>query len=369
VIDTSVPATNAALKPTGNVTLNGGADGQINNTSVTTIAGSTGNWEIRVNATIAPSSSENFGISYFGDSNYGGAFAASSFVNVIIPEFSINVPGPLVLTAGQSGTLQINIVPTSTISSPVTLSCNGNLPVGYSCTLQPTTVNLINGASATATLTLSPLPAGQSVAAVHKSAFFFPFGSDLFSSNPFWRISITTGLAALTLLLCPYRRKLFRPSITLAAVCLISLMFGCGGGGGGGTSPLGGGGSGGGGGTPAPSTTTTTVSTSASPVAQGTPVTFTAKVAGPGNPTGPVGFYLSGSWYGQASLATGTATLQTSVAFPGIFALTASYSGDSSNFASSSAPVNQLVTGTTVFDVQGQTSTLFHFVNVTATVQ
>jgi hypothetical protein len=365
-----VPATNAALKPTGNVYLNGSYDGSINGPSVVITSGSTGNWEIQVSATFVPSSTELFSIGYSGDTNYSGASASSGFVTVIIPDFSINVPGPLLLTAGQSGSLQIGIIPATTNSSPVTLSCAGNMPAGYNCSVQPATVSLANGVTASATLTLSPVPLSHAVSAIRKRAFLFSLRSDLFSSNPFWPISIATGFAALTLLVCPYRRKLFRPTLGFAAICLISLMLGCGGGGGGtGTGAGGGAGGPGGGGTPGPSATTTTVSTSASSVAQGSPVTFTAKVAGPGNPTGTVAFYLNGSWFGQANLVAGTATISASPTFPGIYALTATYNGDPSNNSSTSAPVNQVITGSTSIQLNAQTASLFHFSNVTVTVQ
>src|SRR5207302_549438 len=207
VIDTPVPASNAALKPTGTISLYAGYDGQITNgVSVTMTAGQSGNWEIQVSATFTPSTSEFLGISYNGDTNYAAVSAQSSFVTVIIPDFSLNIPStPFNITAGQSGTLQISVVPATNNSSPVTLSCNGNLPIGYSCSLQPATLNLANGATSTATLTLSP-PSGA--AFVHNSfvskrgAFIFPL-----APNPLWPLSLLSGLAALLSLRWAYKRR------------------------------------------------------------------------------------------------------------------------------------------------------------------
>jgi len=92
-------------------------------------------------------------------------------------------------------------------------------------------------------------------------------------------------------------------------------------------------------------------------------------VTGQGNPTGSVSFYAGGSWIGQANLSAGTAALNTFLALPGVYAITAQYAGDPNNLASTSPGVSEAVTGATVMQVNGQTSTLFHSVNVTVTLQ
>jgi Big-like domain-containing protein len=104
-------------------------------------------------------------------------------------------------------------------------------------------------------------------------------------------------------------------------------------------------------------------------VAQNTPVSLTAKVTGQGNPSGTVTFYANGSWYGQASLTAGTAAFNLSLASPGVYSITAQYAGDSSNLPSTSPGVSEAVTGSTIMQVNAQTSTLFHSVNVTVTLQ
>jgi hypothetical protein len=143
-------------------------------------------------------------------------------------------------------------------------------------------------------------------------------------------------------------------------VCIISLIIGCGGGNS--TPPP----------PPPPQgpfATSTTVSTSSATIAQNTTLTWTAKVTGQGNPTGTVAFYANGSYYGQSNLIAGTATLSTSLASPGIYSITAQYGGDANNLTSTSPGVPQSVTGSTVMQINGQTSTLFHSVNVTVTLQ
>ncbi len=250
------------------------------------------------------------------------------------------------------------MVPVTNNSSPVTLSCNGNLPIGYSCSLQPTTVNLANGVTSTATLTLSPT---SGAALVHnafvskRGALFFPSGT-----NSLWPVSLLSGLAALLSLWWACKRRNLRPSLGFGLVFVISVIIGCGGG----NStppppppPVG------------PFATTTTVSTSSAKVAQSAPFTLTAKVTGQGNPTGGVYFYANGSGIGSSLLTGNTATASVTLPFPGVYSITAHYAGDGGNLASTSPAVSQAITGSTVMQVNAQTSTLFHSVNVTVTLQ
>ena len=68
-----------------------------------------------------------------------------------------------------------------------------------------------------------------------------------------------------------------------------------------------------------------------------------------GNPSGLVNFYANGSWIGWSNLTAGTATFNASLAFPGIYSITAQYAGDSNNLASNSPGVSEAITGSTVF--------------------
>ena len=105
------------------------------------------------------------------------------------------------------------------------------------------------------------------------------------------------------------------------------------------------------------------------PLAQ-TSVTFVATVTGSGKPNGTVNFYEDGLFFiGGANLTGNTASLTTSIDIPGICTVTAQYLADASNNPSTSAGLNQIVTGSTLMYVQGQTNTLTHIANVTVTIQ
>ena len=319
-----------------------------------------GNQVLTATVTTTPLGVEYIQSTYSGDPNFEGAFQ-QIFINVNVPDFSLSIPSTAFnITAGQPGTLQISIVPTTNNSSPVTLSCNGNMPVGYSCSLQPATVNLASGATSTATLILSSLsgaaaPMPNAITRKRVGFYFFPFGS-----NPLWPLSLGSAVAALLLLCLARKSGNLRPSLGFGLICIIVVIIGCGGGNS--TPPP-----------PPPPTgpfaTSTTVSTSSAKVAQGAPVTFTAKVTGQGNPSGNVTYYANGGWIGQSNLTAGTATLNTTLPFAGIWSITAQYAGDSNNLTSTSPGVGESVTGSTVMQVNGQTSTLFHSVNVTVTIQ
>jgi hypothetical protein len=116
-------------------------------------------------------------------------------------------------------------------------------------------------------------------------------------------------------------------------------------------------------------TTTTTLSSSTPKVAQGMLAVVTATVTSSKNPTGTVTFFVGGSEYPPVTLVNGTALGQIPNLFVGTNVITAQYSGDANNLPSTSAPFNQVITGSTVFTVNAQTGVNFHQVGVTATVQ
>src|SRR5229473_145412 len=333
-------------------------------TGVTTTPGTdaSGNQILTATATTTPQATGYIAVYYPGDTNYGPSSTTGDLINVNIPDFSLNIPStPFNISAGQPGTLQISLMPASNNASPVTLSCNGNLPIGYSCSLQPSTVNLANGATSTATLTLSPSP---SAAAVTRNAISLKRSGALLipsGPSPRWPFSLLSGSAALLALCWAVKRRNLRASLGFGLICIVSLVIGCGGGSSGGTPPP-----------PPPAgpfATTTAVSTSSAKVAQSAPVTFTAKVTGQGSPAGNVTFYANGGWIGQSSLTAGTATLNTTLPFAGIYSITAQYAGDANNLTSTSPGVSESVTGSTVMQVNGQTSIVFHSVNLTVTLQ
>jgi hypothetical protein len=87
---------------------------------------------------------------------------------------------------------------------------------------------------------------------------------------------------------------------------------------------------------PAPITSTTSLQASPATAAPNAAITLTASVFGT-NPTGSVSFTANGNSLGTETLANGIATLQTSFAKAGSYTVTAAYSGDSNNTASTSA--------------------------------
>jgi hypothetical protein len=116
--------------------------------------------------------------------------------------------------------------------------------------------------------------------------------------------------------------------------------------------------------------TTTVLSASPSPSTAGQSVTLTAAVS-PSAATGTVQFFNGATSLGTASVTNGQAQWTTATLPAGANSLTASYSGDANNAASTSAAisqtVNKIATGTTIttnpaFPTVGQT------VNIVATV-
>jgi autotransporter-associated beta strand protein len=98
---------------------------------------------------------------------------------------------------------------------------------------------------------------------------------------------------------------------------------------------------------PAPTATTLFSSAPSSNVGQA--VILTAQVAtvapGAGNPTGSVNFMDGSTVLGTATLNGGVATFQTNFATAGTHTLTATYTGDTNDAASTSASVSQKVSG------------------------
>jgi subtilase family serine protease len=320
-----------------------------------------GNQILTATVTTTPQSSEFLQVNFTGDSNFEGAYNTSSLINVDIPDFSLNLPSSSFnIMAGQTGTLQISVTPATNNASPVTLSCNGNMPAGYSCSIQPLIVNLANGISVPATLTLAPGSAAPAVmihAASPKRNFLFLFPH---WRNPLWPLAVLSGFAAFLCACRASNTKNRRASLGFGLACVISLIIGCGGGGTTTPPPPP---------PPGPFATSTALTTGSAKVAQGTQFTLTATVTGQGNPSGTVNFYANGGWIGTSNLTAGTTTLSATLPFAGLYSVNAQYLGDARNETSTSANVAEAVTGTTVFQVNGQTGSQFHSANVVVTLQ
>lgn len=98
---------------------------------------------------------------------------------------------------------------------------------------------------------------------------------------------------------------------------------------------------------PAPTSTSTSVSSSTNPSTFGAAVAFTATVSGSQTPTGAVTFMDGATTIGTATLTgsgnTKTATLSTAALSVAAHSITAAYSGDTLNAASTSAALTQTV--------------------------
>jgi len=90
--------------------------------------------------------------------------------------------------------------------------------------------------------------------------------------------------------------------------------------------------------------TTTTLAAAPNPSTAGQKVTLTAAVT-PGNPTGTVSFFDGANLLGTISVASGVAAYFTTTLSAGSHSLTATYGGDANNATSTSAAVNESVTG------------------------
>ena len=116
--------------------------------------------------------------------------------------------------------------------------------------------------------------------------------------------------------------------------------------------------------------TTTTISGTTPKVSQGSSAPLTATVTASDTVTGALtfataGFQLSGPY----TLVNDSAQTLIPNLSVGTTPVTATYSGDVNNKPSSSAPFNQVVTGSTSFAVSANTGVNNHQIGLTATIQ
>jgi Pro-kumamolisin, activation domain/Bacterial Ig-like domain (group 3) len=362
-VNTLVPSSNAALKPSGIVSLSGSYDGPIRNGVSTTVnADGSGNWQIQITAMVTPSSSEGYSLTYSGDPNYESTTAFTDGIAVNIPDFSLGPPNGIsvVPTAGQAGSQQFTITPMSSTQQPsaVKLSLtSGILIYGYQISLSPQQVSL-NGSAASAMLTLTPANGVFPTIATGNVR-----GAGILAMAPlrWWSLSLITGLASLLLLRFRNLSKCWRKALGLGIASVVLFAIGCGGGGGTGAGGGGGGGggTGGGGGVAGPSTIA--VTSSSGKVALGASLTITATVTGK-NPTGTVTFYDYGNAItGEFTMVAGQAQIGTNAVYGiGIHQITATYSGDLHNLGSTSTAMSQVLTGTVPITIQGTTGSDIH---------
>ncbi len=355
VIDTNV----ANLAPTGTVTFssNGLITGKVTYSKIT---GPSGNAALQATiSSITPPDSEPIFANYSGDANYASG-SNLGFVNVIVPDFSMNPsPASVVLTAGQQTSTTFTIAPLSGSSSTVALSCAVPGLVGITCAISPKSVNLANNAAAKTTLTLNA--ASPPAAAITTTTGSWAAGS--LSFDLLWTVGGLAGITALLLLVLPGRQRRYRLVMALGACSAILAALGCGGGSSGGAT-------GGGGGAPAATSITVTIPNAKAP--EGTPVSASATVSSSKPLTGTITFWEagnSGALTPPLPVTNGTVQTQLNLSTVGIHQITAQYSGDALNQPSQSSSVMVVLTGTSYAEVTGTTGPLSRSANVSVTIQ
>jgi subtilase family serine protease len=336
--------------------------GTIGPVTTNTSTDGSGNQIIKASATYTPQQSGYVQAFYGGDTNYQDNSNTVN-ISVIVPDFALSpVNGVSVIpVAGQSASGQITITPQSTTPSTVMLSVSPVVISGYTISLAPQQVSL-NGTASSASLSMTAtvaVPANAIRAQERRGGFIgFPRGD-------WWGFSLGAGLSALLLLKASGKQKQPRLAFGALALCLLCLALGCGGGGGGVITPPGGGGS------SPPGPTTIALTTSSAKVAAGAPLLITATVTSAKPLTGTITFYNFGTALaGAFPVANGQAqTGQGYLNNPGVYQVTASYSGDAANLASTSAPLIQVLTGTLPVTIQGNTGGDVHYLQATVGVQ
>jgi subtilase family serine protease len=362
---------------TGQIQIEGPGSTTFTNITSTPGTDANGNQMLTLTAMAVVQNSGVVFASYPGDTNYEGASSGGLYINVNVPDFSMSPANGLSIapTAGQPGSGQFTITPQSQVPSTVTVQFfpNGAPPLaGYNVTLTPQPVSL-NGSPVTVSINLIPVtsaPGTASLERVHRA------GLVPLRRNDWWSLSLAAALFAGLLLAYPGRRKRIRAALGLSVIGLLFLVIGCGGGGGsngGGAGGGGGGGGNGGGGGGTPNVTSVTLTTSNPKVALNGQLSVVATITGGKNPTGTITFYDYGTPLAaafplssaQPSIEIGTNYLW----FPGVHQLTAAYSGDPNNLASTSSTLTQTVTGTLNIEVQGTTGPDTHWIEVALGVQ
>jgi len=325
---------------------------------------SNGNQTLSATITTTPQDSEYVQITYSGDTNYAGSSAASAFITVNIPDFSL-ADTTITVTAGQSQMVTVNVMPLSSTPSPVTLSAVPfSLPSGMSLSFNPSTANL-NGAAVPVVLTLTTAgpsggPSTVTVLQRKHAVVLLPFGK---WTGWWWSASLASGFLLLFLLAMPGRQKRYGVALLAGAVFVVTFVLGCGSGSGGG-------------GFTGPVPTSITIKTSNAKVAAAGSFTLTATVTSTKILTGTVNIFQGHPPQGngvappiQVVNGMATATL-TNFAGPGTYEFWAQYTGDINNLPSqTTTSVEEVLTGTAFASYMGQTGGLTHQAKITINLQ
>jgi large repetitive protein len=265
------------------------------------------------------------------------AVTANPVTVVVGSSFQISAStNSLTVIAGQSGSVILTVTPLGLFTGATSLSCGSSLPAGATCSVSPNPITP-NGSAVTATLTLSTVapssPAPQSSLA---GVQVWPF------------LDGGVVLAGLILISRPRRGNMLGAALCIVlSAALFSL--GCGGSGSQSSSTPSG-----------PASTTTTLASSGIKTAQGNVVTLTATTSSAmAGETGTVTFLDAGTPIGQpVALSGGIAQVQSTSLSVGTHAITAEYGGDSNHSASTSAILEQVITGTTKIQISASSGAL-----------
>ena len=227
---------NKKTYPTGTLTFTDSGTG-LTLSGPTTCASTTdssGNYACQASASYTVTDGNGAWANYSGDSNYP---SSSGYAYVVMPDFYLNNPGSITLTAGQSQSVTIGVGGQNGFAGMVSNFVCSGLPAETTCTFNPTQVTADVNAGNTTTLTIATMAIGQSrnrLRAGGLSAGWLPLAGLLFIGACF------IGLSN------PRKRGI--PVVFLLLAIALTLPS-CGGGG------SGGGGAGGGQNNPTPSIT------------------------------------------------------------------------------------------------------------------
>jgi hypothetical protein len=294
--------------------------------------------------TTFPAGSQSITAMYNGDVNYAPSPTSNPLsisVSQAPPGFIAAAAGVIII-AGGLGSSTVTVTPTGGFAGQVAVSCPAaSLPPGVTC--NPLNITVSGSGSATGQLTVNvaaPSAGGASaeIRPATKIEYAIIHGSPPSGSN-WWKLSATTGLAAMFLFLLPGRRR-YCSTLALWVVCMASFALGCGGGAGGA-------------GIERMATTTKITAPQQTKVASGTSLSFNIAVTSPGaTPGGMVQLFDGTAALGSGlALTNGAASISTSLLTVGTHQISAKYLGDSGTLPSQSGAVSVTVTGTTTVGI------------------
>jgi hypothetical protein len=322
-----------------------------------------GNATIQATVTTLLQASQTIFAGYSGDSNYARSTSQVVLVQVNIPDFTIGPAGGIsvVPTAGQASSGQFTITPLSQTPSTVTLALSPIVISGYTISLSNQQVNL-NGSPVNVTLSMTPVStASPNLKSSVRHALVFASGKQ----DP-WPFGLSIVLAAVFLFGLGTSRIRRRTILAASLAVVLACTTSCGGGSAGGSGPPPPP-------PPQPQATTITLSTTNAKAVQNQPFTITATVSSSsGKPlTGTITFLNFGAAISGGAILNGQAqTGQGYINNPGLYSITASYSGDANNLASTTTtPLTQVITGAFPANLQANTGADIHVLQVMLGVQ